>query len=89
MSEQQDNLILNDDAPLADSGNPQSSNKEGLASSSRKPSNTGPDSHSNKHKAPVAGAFGNNETQEDDPNQTYIGDQAPSKQSGTSKKSGK
>jgi hypothetical protein len=82
MSEQRDNLILNDDAPLADSGAPQTSNKTGLASSSRKPSNTGPDSHSNKHKAPVAGAFGNDENQEGDPNQTYIGDQAPAKKSG-------
>jgi hypothetical protein len=77
MSEQRDNLIQHDDAPLADSGAPQSSNKTGLASSARKPSNTGPDSHSNKHKAPVAGAFGNDETRDADPNDTYIGDQVP------------
>jgi hypothetical protein len=77
MSQQRDNLIQHDDAPLADSGAPQTSNKTGLASSARKPSNTGPDSHSNKHKAPVAGAFGNDETHESDPNEGYLRDQAP------------
>ena len=81
MSENRDNLIQNDDAPLADSGAPQTSNKTGLASSSRKPSNTGPDAHSSKHKAPVDGAFGNDETREEDPNSTYIRDQAPAKNS--------
>ncbi|HYP05037.1 MAG TPA: hypothetical protein VER03_02285 [Bryobacteraceae bacterium] len=81
MSQNRDNLIQHDDAPLADSGAPQTSNKTGLASSARKPSNSGPDSHSGKHKAPVAGAFGNDE-KEADRNQTYIGDQAPAKKSG-------
>lgn len=76
MSQQRDNLLTHDDAPLADSGSPQTSNKTGLASSSKKPSNTGPDSHSNKHKAPVAGAFGNDD-REVKPQETYIGDQAP------------
>ena len=83
MSENQDNLIMNDDAPLADSGAPQTSNKTGLASSSRKPSNTGPDSHAGKHKAPVPGAFGNDETADVGPQDTYIGDEAPPKVSGS------
>ena len=54
----------------------QTSNKAGLASSSRKPSNTGPDPHE-EHKAPVPGAFGNEETREQTQRDTYIGDQAP------------
>jgi len=77
MSENRDNLLQRDDAPLADSPGAQTSNKTGLHSSARKPSNTGPDSHSNKHKAPVPGAFGNEETREYDQNDSYIGDQAP------------
>lgn len=77
MSQNRDNLLQNDDAPLADSGSPQTSNKQGLQSSARKPSNTGPDSHSDKHKAPVAGAFGNPETREYQQQDTYLGDQAP------------
>jgi hypothetical protein len=79
MSQQRDKLLTHDDAPLADSGSPQTSNKEGLASSSRKPSNTGPDSHSSKHKAPVPGAFGNEETRDVEQQDTYIGEQAPAK----------
>ena len=54
----------------------QTSNKTGLASSARKPSNTGPDSH-DEHKAPVSGAFGNPESRDYDQRDTYIGDQAP------------
>jgi hypothetical protein len=77
MSQQRENLITHDDAPLADSGAPQTSNKTGLASSARKPSNTGPDSHSGKHKAPVAGAFGKNDDSDVEQQDTYIGDQAP------------
>ena len=77
MSQEKDSLLRNDDAPLADSDGAQTSNKEGLASSARKPSNTGPGPHSDKHKAPVAGAFGNDETREHDQRDTYIGDQAP------------
>ena len=37
-----------------------------LAFFREKASNTGPDSHSGKHKAPVPGAFGNDETREYD-----------------------
>ena len=77
MSKDQDNLIQHDNAPLADAPGAQTSNKEGLQSSSRKPSNTGPGPHSGKHKAPVAGAFGNEENREYDQRDTYIGDQAP------------
>ena len=77
MSENRDNLLQHDDAPLADAPGAQTSNKTGLRSSARKPSNTGPDSHSSKHKAPVAGAFGNEETREYESNDSYIGDQAP------------
>lgn len=54
----------------------QTSNKEGLQSSSRKPSNTGPDEHQ-EHKAPVDGAFGNPETRDYDQRDTYIGHQVP------------
>ena len=72
MSENRDNLLQRDDAPLADSPGAQTSNKTGLHSSARKPSNTGPDSHSNKHKAPVTGAFGNPETREYDQNDTIL-----------------
>ena len=77
MSQKRDQLIEHDDAPLADKPGAQSSNKTGLHSSAKKPSNTGPDSHSNKHKAPVDGAFGNEETREHDQRDPYIGDQAP------------
>lgn len=54
----------------------QTSNKAGLKSSARKPSNTGPDAHE-EHKAPVSGAFGNTETRNYEQNDTYLGDQAP------------
>ncbi len=77
MNQNRDNLLQHDDAPLADAPGGQTSNKEGLRSSARKPSNTGPGPHSDKHKAPVAGAFGNDETREVDENESYIGDQAP------------
>lgn len=77
MKENRDTLLQHDDAPLADSAGGQTSNKEGLRSSARKPSNTGPGAHSGKHKAPVAGAFGNDETREPDQRDSYIGDQAP------------
>jgi hypothetical protein len=77
MSQKHDPLIEHDDAPLADSPGSQTSNKTGLHSSARKPSNTGPDSHSNKHKAPVDGAFGNPETRDQGRKDTYIEDQTP------------
>jgi hypothetical protein len=70
-------LIRNDETSgLVDGEGAQTSNKEGLASSSRKPSNTGPSPHE-RHKAPVDGAFGNPETREYDQRDTYIGDQVP------------
>jgi hypothetical protein len=77
MSENRDNLLQHDDAPLADSPGAQTSNKAGLRSSARKPSNVGPDPHSSKHKAPVDGTFGNEETRDYDQRDSYIGDQAP------------
>ena len=73
----QDRLITTDETSgLVDGPGAQTSNKAGLQSSSRKPSNTGPDAHE-EHKAPVDGAFGNPETREYDQRDTYIGDQAP------------
>jgi hypothetical protein len=73
----QDRLITTDETSgLVDGPGAQTSNKEGKASSARKPSNTGPDAHE-EHKAPVPGAFGNPETREYDQRDTYIGDQAP------------
>ena len=73
----QDRLIKNDETSgLVDGEGAQTSNKAGLASSARKPSNTGPDSHE-EHKAPVAGAFGNPDEREYEQRDTYIGDQAP------------
>lgn len=73
----QDRLITTDETSGAvDGEGAQTSNKTGLASSARKPSNTGPDSH-REHKAPVSGAFGNDEDREDDQRDTHLGDQAP------------
>jgi hypothetical protein len=73
----QEELIRGDDTSgLVDQGSPQTSNKTGKQSSARKPSNSGPDSHS-EHVAPVPGAFGNEETRDDDINAGYITDQAP------------
>jgi hypothetical protein len=73
----QDRLIKNDETTgLVDGEGAQTSNKAGLASSARKPSNTGPDPHE-EHKTPVAGAFGNPDEREYDQRDTYIGDQAP------------
>jgi hypothetical protein len=56
----------------------QTSNKQGLASSSRKPSNPGPDAHQ-EHIAPVDGAFGKQEDpdREVPQQETYIGAQVP------------
>lgn len=73
----EERLITNDETtgPI-DENEGQLANKEGLQSSSRKPSQTGPDEH-HEHTAPVDGAFGNPETREYDKNQTYIGAQAP------------
>jgi hypothetical protein len=45
-------------------------------SANRKPSNAGPDSHS-EHKAPVSGAFGNDEKRDEDPNGGYLRDFVP------------
>jgi hypothetical protein len=73
----QEKLIWDDDTSgMVDQGSPQTSNKEGKRSSARKPSNTGPDSHS-EHKAPVSGAFGNEAKRDEDINGGYITDQAP------------
>jgi hypothetical protein len=73
----QEELIRDDETTgLVDKGNPQTSNKTGKHSSARKPSNTGPDSHS-EHNAPVSGAFGNEEKRDEDINSGYINDQAP------------
>jgi len=73
----EERLITNDETTGAvDGPGAQTSNKQGMASSSRKPSNTGPGPHE-EHKAPVPGAFGNPETREYDQRDTYIGDQVP------------
>ena len=62
----QEELIKNDETSGAvDGPGAQTSNKAGLASSSRKPSNSGPDAHE-EHVAPVDGAFGNEENREQD-----------------------
>lgn len=66
MNKNTDRLIQDDDSELVDGPGAQTSNKEGLASSSRKPTNTGPDPHE-EHKAPVSGAFGNPETRDQEP----------------------
>lgn len=76
MSRQEDLIRDDDTSGLVDGAGAQTSNKEGLRSSARKPSNSGPDSHQ-EHKAPVAGAFGNPETREHKQQDTYLGDQAP------------
>ncbi len=62
----QEGLIRNDETTgMVDGPGGQTSNKAGLASSSRKPSNSGPDPHE-EHVAPVDGAFGNEENREND-----------------------
>jgi hypothetical protein len=77
MQNEKDRLITDDETTgLVDGPGAQTSNKAGLASSSRKPSNTGPGPHE-KHKAPVDGAFGNPDTKDYDQRDTYIGDQVP------------
>ena len=73
----EEELIRDDETTgLVDQRSPQTSNKTGKLSSRRKPSNTGPDSHS-EHAAPVPGAFGNEEKRDKDENSGYIADQAP------------
>ena len=73
----QDRLIKNDEkSGLVDGEGAQTSNKAGLASSARKPSNTGPNSHE-EHKAPIAGAFGNPDEREYEQRDTCIRHQAP------------
>src|SRR5687768_16509857 len=57
-------LITDDETTHPDTQAGQTSTKTGKHSSARKPSNTGPDSHS-EHKAPVSGAFGNEERRDD------------------------
>ena len=69
-------LITEDETSGAVDQNPQTSNKTGLHSDARKPKNTGPDSHQ-EHKAPVPGAFGNDETLDERHNDTFLSDQAP------------
>jgi len=71
-------LITEDETSDAMDQNAQTSNKRGLHSDARKPSNTGPDAHS-EHKAPVAGAFGNEEKLDERKNSTYLSDQSPAK----------
>jgi hypothetical protein len=55
----EDRLVTDDDeaTELVGGDGAQTSNKAGLHSDARKPSNAGPDAHE-EHKAPVAGAFG-------------------------------
>ena len=73
----QDRLITDDETTgLVAGDGAQTSNKAGLASSARKPSNAGPDPHE-EPKAPVPGAFGNPDTRQYDQRDTYLGDQAP------------
>jgi hypothetical protein len=73
----QEQLIRNDETTgQLDKDSAQTSNKAGKHSSARKPSNTGPDSHS-EHNAPVAGAFGNEESRDEDEHGGYLNDQAP------------
>jgi hypothetical protein len=57
--------------------NAQSSNKTGKHSSAAKPSNAGPDAHS-EHKAPVDGAFGAHLDEAKDSNDTPLGQWVPS-----------
>lgn len=59
----QDRLATTDMAEDMPQG--QTSNKAGLHSDARKPSNAGPDSHE-EHKAPVAGAFTNEEKRDEE-----------------------
>lgn len=62
----QEGLITNDETTgSVDRPGGQTSNKAGLASSSRKPSDSGPDPHE-EHVAPVDGAFGNGELRDGD-----------------------
>lgn len=71
----QERLVIDDaGSDLLKEG--QTSNKAGLHSDAKKPSNTGPDSHE-EHKAPVAGAFGNEETREVKQQDTALGDWVP------------
>ncbi|HYP14257.1 MAG TPA: hypothetical protein VEQ63_10065 [Bryobacteraceae bacterium] len=70
----QEKLAIKDMGDLPENG--QTSNKAGLRSDARKPSNAGPDSHE-EHKAPVAGAFGNDETREEDQRDTALGNWVP------------
>jgi hypothetical protein len=77
MQNEKDRLITEDETTgLVDGPGAQTSNKAGLASTARKPSNPGPGPHE-EHKAPVDGAFGNPETKDYDQRDTYIGDQVP------------
>jgi hypothetical protein len=72
-----DRLVTDDETSgLVGGEGAQTSNKAGLASSSRKPSNSGPDPHE-EPKAPVPGAFGNPDNRDYDQRDTYLGDQAP------------
>lgn len=72
----QDRLITNDETTgLVDGKGAQTSNKAGLASSSRKPSNAAPDPHE-EPKAPVAGAFGNPDNRDSERRDTHPGTHA-------------
>jgi hypothetical protein len=73
----QEKLVRDDETTgQIDKEGGQTSNKTGLHSSARKPSNSGPDSHS-EHNAPVAGAFGNDDRRDEDEHGGYLNDQAP------------
>jgi len=73
----QDRLITNDETTGQSAGpGAQTSNKAGLHSDAVKPSNAGPDPHE-EHKASVPGAFGNDETRENDSNDSPLGDWVP------------
>ncbi len=72
MSEsRQEPLITEDETTgLVGGDGAQTSNKTGLKSSARKPSNSGPDAHQ-EHVAPVDGAFGNEENRTKDQRGQY------------------
>ena len=73
----EDRLIKDDEGTdRYDGPGAQTSNKVGLQSDARKPSNTGPDSHE-EHKAPVDGAFGNDENRGNDNNDSALGNWVP------------
>jgi len=65
MSKERSLIERDETTDAVDGPGAQTSNKAGLASSSRKPSNSGPDPHE-EHVAPVDGASGNEENRDKD-----------------------